>query len=76
MAPHQGHVTDSWKLPAIDGLRIESSMGHLRVLSTNRFHEDLPAELRHAGATIEGVEAMTLEEIFVHAVMRGRGETK
>ncbi len=70
------HVTDSWKLPAIDGLRIESSMGHLRVLSTNRFHEDLPAELRHAGATIEGVEAMTLEEIFVHAVMRGRGETK
>ncbi len=51
-------------------------MGHLRVLSTNRFHEELPAELRHTGATIEGVEAMTLEEIFVHAVMRGRGETK
>lgn len=65
-----------WRLPAIDGLKTESSVGNFRVCSTNRYSDELLGQLQAAGAVIETAEAMTLEEIFVSAVMRGREENQ
>ncbi len=70
------HVPEAWQPPAIPGLNLESSFRNLRVVSLNRFQEDIPAHLRSSGASIESVERMTLEEIFVSSVMRGREEAK
>lgn len=67
---------DDWQAPAIDGLRLESTFRSLRVFSSNDFRPEIPQLLHQAGATIEGVEPMTLEEIFVSSVMRGRGENQ
>lgn len=66
------HAAENWELPNIDGLRIESQHKNLRVLSINRFHDSLPAALLVPGVTIESIEQMTLEEIFVSSVIRGR----
>lgn len=68
------HVTDEWRPPELDGLRIETTFRSLRVLSVNRFEESLPSVLEKSGATIEAIEPMNLEEIFVSSVMRGREE--
>lgn len=65
-------VGDEWSLPAIPGLRLDSSFRTLRVLTTDRFTDELVTRLVSSGAQIEAVETMTLEEIFVSAVMRGR----
>ncbi len=70
------HAPELWKSPCIAGLRIESSYRNLHVLSVNEFRETLPAQLQEAGAAIESVEPMTLEEIFVSSVMRGREDLK
>ncbi|MEQ1827453.1 MAG: ABC transporter ATP-binding protein [Pirellula sp.] len=66
------HASDSWSVPTVDGLRLESTFRSLRVLSTDQFQEDLSERLRASGATLETIEPMTLEEIFVSVVMRGR----
>lgn len=68
-------VHDEWQMPAIDGLAIDSKFRNLRVVSHNQFAEDVPLQLENSGAEIESVEPMTLEEIFVSSVMRGRKET-
>jgi len=68
------HVPEGWQPPAIPGLRLESSFRNLRVLSLNQFHDDIPASLQDTGASIEAIDRMTLEEIFVSSVMRGREE--
>ncbi len=64
----------TWEAPAIDGLRPESTFGNLRVMTLDRYHADVEERLQSAGATLEASEAMSLEEIFVAAVMRGRQE--
>ncbi len=63
-----------WKAPAIDGLRPESTFGNLRVMTLDRFQAKVEDQLRSSGATLESSEAMTLEEIFIAAVSRGREE--
>ena len=67
-------ASESWVMPAIEGLRIESSFRSLRVLTTCQFSEQVVAQLSHSGATIEAVESMSLEQIFVSSVLRGREE--
>jgi ABC-2 type transport system ATP-binding protein len=64
----------SWQAPAIAGLRTESTFGNLRVMTLDRYRPDLEDRLQLSGATLEASESMTLEEIFVAAVARGRGE--
>lgn len=64
----------AWVPPALPGLRLEASFRSLRVLSVNRFTDDLSERLQASGAVIETIESMTLEEVFVSSVMRGREE--
>jgi len=44
------------------------------VLSLDHFDQRVLESLQGSGAILEGVERMTLEEIFVSLVMRGREE--
>ncbi len=68
------HAPESWHAPRIDGLQLESSFRSHRVLSMNRYREDLASLLIASGATVETIERMSLEEIFVSTVLRGREE--
>lgn len=61
-----------WQAPAIDGLQFETSFGNLRVMTLDRYQPDVESQIKASGATVESSEALTLEEIFVAAVMRGR----
>lgn len=63
-----------WRLPMLPGIRLESHFRSQRVLSSDHFDQSVLDALQASGATLEGVERMTLEEIFVSSVMRGRGE--
>lgn len=66
------NVTEGWQLPVIAGLKTETTFRTLRVLSSNQFDESVIDSLTQSGAAIEAVEPMTLEEIFVSSVVRGR----
>jgi hypothetical protein len=63
-----------WQLPVLPGIRLESQFRSQRVLSFDHFDQSVLDALQTSGATLEGVERMTLEEIFVSCVMRGREE--
>jgi ABC-2 type transport system ATP-binding protein len=63
-----------WQVPALPGTRLESHFRSQRVLSLDHFDQAVLDALQASGATLEGVERMTLEEIFVSLVMRGREE--
>lgn len=64
----------NWFAPDIEGLRSESTFGNLRVMTLDRYQVEVEARLQLSGATLASSEAMTLEEIFVAAVLRGRQE--
>ena len=66
---------NEWLAPAIDGLRSESTFGNSRVMTLDRYHDGVEEQLQLSGARLESSAAMTLEEIFVATVMRGREET-
>lgn len=66
------HAPESWKTPRLESLRLESSYRNLHVLTFSQFREAVPSQLQASGAVIEAIESMTLEEIFVSSVMRGR----
>ncbi len=70
------HVPQNWQAPSIDGLRPESTFGNLRVMTLDRYQAEVEDRLQSSGATLESSEAMTLEEIFVAAVLRGREEIR
>jgi ABC-2 type transport system ATP-binding protein len=61
-----------WQVPALPGIRLESHFRSQRVLSLDHFDQGVLESLQGSGAILEGVERMTLEEIFVSLVMRGR----
>jgi ABC-2 type transport system ATP-binding protein len=63
-----------WQLPGLPGIRLESQFRSQQVLSSDHFDQSVLDALQTSGATLEGVERMTLEEIFVSSVMRGREE--
>ncbi len=67
-------VADEWVAPGLTGLRPESAFGSLRVMTTDQYQSGMEERLRASGAVVESSEPMTLEEIFVAAVMRGREE--
>ncbi len=70
------HAPEAWKIPSVEGLRLESCHRNLHVLSFSQFCGELPNQLQASGAVIESIELMTLEEIFVSSVMRGREESR
>jgi ABC-2 type transport system ATP-binding protein len=63
-----------WQVPMFPGIRLESQFRSQRVLSLDHFDNGVLESLQGSGAILEGVERMTLEEIFVSLVMRGREE--
>ena len=65
-------VNDGWESPKLGGVTIDSSFRTLRVLTTDCFSESLVSQLVESGAQVDAVEPMTLEEIFVSVVLRGR----
>lgn len=70
------HAPEGWKVPGVPGLRLESCHRNLHVLSFSQFSGELPCELQQPGVVMESIEKMTLEEIFVSSVLRGREEGK
>jgi ABC-2 type transport system ATP-binding protein len=70
------HAPQGWQAPDILGMRLDSSFQGLKVFSLSQFRADVPARILASGAAIEAIEPMTLEEIFVSSVNRGREETK
>jgi ABC-2 type transport system ATP-binding protein len=63
-----------WQIPALPGIRLDSQFRSQRILSLDQFDQAVLEALQTSGAIVEGVERMTLEEIFVSLVMRGREE--
>ena len=61
-------------LPALPGVHAIGGSQRLAVLTTGHFDASVPEALQSAGAVIQTVEPMTLEEIFVASVQEGREE--
>ena len=70
------HVPLDWTMPELPGTRIENIFRQQRILSSSQFDDSIPERLQSSGAEIEGVDRMSLDEIFVSCVMQGRGEPK
>ncbi len=62
-------------LPALPGVIGASGGGRLAVVTTNHYDEAMVAAYRNAGVTVNAVDPMTLEEIFI-ANVAGRREGK
>jgi ABC-2 type transport system ATP-binding protein len=62
-------------LPALPGVIGAAGSGRLAVVTTNHYDEALVAAYQNAGVTVNAVDPMTLEEIFV-ANVAGRREGK
>lgn len=68
----QLRVPEGWVSPQVEGLRLESSHRNLHVMSYSHYVDCVPPALQQAGVIIESIHPMTLEEIFVSTVLRGR----
>jgi ABC-2 type transport system ATP-binding protein len=62
-------------LPALPGVIGTTGSSRLAVVTTNHYDEAMTAAYRNAGVTVNAVDPMTLEEIFV-ANVAGRREGK
>jgi len=60
------------RLPALAGVIELRQDGRLAVATTNAFAADMPQVYEAMGARVQGVERMTLEEIFVASVQNSR----
>ena len=60
------------QLPALPGVIGIQQAGRLAVATTNAYDAQLPAAYEAAGIRVQGVDAMTLEEIFVTNVQHAR----
>ncbi len=63
-------------LPALPGIVKLQQNGHVAVATANAFQPDLPGAYESAGARVQRVETMTLEEIFVANVEQSREEVE
>ncbi|MEO6323757.1 MAG: ABC transporter ATP-binding protein [Thermoanaerobaculia bacterium] len=59
-------------LPALPGIVAAQHSGRLAVVTVNRFEPAMTTAYRDAGATVQAVETMTLEEIFLADVAHRR----
>lgn len=66
-------VPEGWQLPVLDGLGMDSELNRYRVLTSSAYTDEVRVLLSKSGATVESVETLSLEEIFVQSVIRGRG---
>jgi ABC-2 type transport system ATP-binding protein len=61
-------VEDGFVLPSLPDIVDVQRIGHQLVLTTKNFAAGLEDQLRQSGATINDVERLTLEEIFITSV--------
>jgi len=61
-------VPDNFTMPAVGNLNNVQQSGHLVVVTTNAFDERMRDTFISAGASINSVERMTLEEIFLTSI--------
>jgi ABC-2 type transport system ATP-binding protein len=59
-------------LPSLPGVIQPTGGGRIRVMTTDRYHPGMTAACQDAGAIVQGIDPMTLEEIFVASVMSRR----
>jgi ABC-2 type transport system ATP-binding protein len=64
------------ELPALPGVINVRQEGRLAIATANAFRSDLANAYERTGARVQGIEAMTLEEIFVANVERSREEVE
>ncbi len=69
-------VPSGTPLPALPGVVKLQQNGRLAVATANAFDPDLPGAYESAGARVQRVETMTLEEIFVANVEQSREEVE
>ncbi len=78
---------DSWRrlrlevptdvsVPDLEGVVYGRAQGSLRVATTNGFEDGMTRAFETAGVTVQSVEPMTLEEIFLANVQLSRGISK
>jgi ABC-2 type transport system ATP-binding protein len=65
-------VPDGIKLPSLPGIIGVRQKGRLAVATSNAFVPDLASAYASTGARVQGIETMTLEEIFVANVEHSR----
>jgi ABC-2 type transport system ATP-binding protein len=65
-------LPDSMALPHLPGVIVVAGSSRLPVLTTNRFDPAMLSVCRDLGATVQAVDTMTLEEIFVTNVHHRR----
>ena len=63
-------------LPDLTGVVYGRGKGTLRVATTNRFEPSMTQAIERAGVTVQSVEPMTLEEIFLATVHLSRGVSR
>jgi ABC-2 type transport system ATP-binding protein len=63
-------------VPALPGVITVKQQGRIAIATANAFEPDLPVAYESAGARVQRVENMTLEEIFVANVEHSREEVE
>jgi len=64
------------ELPALPGIIDLKQQGRVAIATANAFEPDLPRAYERAGARVQCIETMTLEEIFVANVEHSREEVE
>jgi ABC-2 type transport system ATP-binding protein len=65
-------VPSGTRLPTLPGIVKLQQNGHIAIATANAFQPDLPGAFESAGARVQRVETMSLEEIFVANVEQSR----
>lgn len=69
-------VPQGVELPALPGVIDVRQEGRLAIATSNAFRSDLANAYENSGARVQGIETMTLEEIFVANVEHSREEVE
>lgn len=67
-------VPSGIRLPALPGIAKLQQNGHLAIATASAFQPEIPVAYENAGARVQRIETMTLEEIFVAKVAQSREE--
>ncbi len=65
-------LSEDTKLPYITRVVEQRRTGHQAIITTKQFSNDLVEQYQQCGATVQAIENMTLEEIFVSEVQASR----
>lgn len=66
-------VDDQFKVPDLPSIKELKHSGHLAAMTVSDFNNDMQQQLESAGHIVQGVERLTLEEIFLASVQYARG---